>query len=228
MKKQVQYHLATLLAILTICCLTTASLSSQNAWGIRAGTNLAKIRSSDKDLLEGNKTSAGILVSVPLEFGIARKFAIQVEPSFIQKGFKNSLSETNNSNTYTSKMRMTTNYLELPVLAKFKFGSSKMAFNALLGPSLGYAASGRIKSTYTINGKTTDANEKLKFGKDEYPRIDFALNGGIGIGFGAFGFDVRYAWGLKNIFEDNGFKIYNNGLQLALSYMMPMRKNAAK
>lgn len=228
MKKQVQYHLATLLAILTICCTTMASLSSQNAWGIRAGTNLAHWRSSDKDMTEGQKMSPGLLISIPFELGISNMFAVQIEPSFIQKGTKLEISETNGGITYTAKGRMTVNYLELPVLAKLKFGSSRTSFHAVLGPSLGYAASGRTKSTNTVNGKTTETNEKLKFGKDEYPRMDFAIVAGAGVGFGAFGFDVRYALGLKNLSEDNDFEIHNDGLQLALSYMLPMTKKAAK
>ncbi len=228
MKKQVQYNVATLLAILTITIMTVTSLSAQNSWGIRAGTNLAKWRSSDKEVTEGQKMSAGLLISVPLELGVSNMFAVQIEPSFIQKGTKLDLNETAGGTSYSAKGRLTVNYLELPVLAKLKFGKSETRFHALFGPSLGYAASGRSKGTSTINGKTTEYNEKVTFGKDDYPRLDFALNAGIGVGFGAFGFDVRYALGLKNLSEDNDSKLHNDGLQLALSYMMPLKKKAAK
>ena len=118
MKKHSQYNRATLLAIFTIILMAVTSLSAQNAWGIRAGVNFSKWRSSDKELMKEVKMSQGLLVSLPVELGIAPSFAIQIEPSFIQKGVKSSISETISNTTYASDVRSVINYIELPVLAK--------------------------------------------------------------------------------------------------------------
>ena len=126
------------------------------------------------------------------------------------------------------------NYIELPLLAKLYFGKSETRFNVVLGPTVGYATNGRSKGSFTINGKTTEVNEKIIFGKEDYQRMDFGLVGGVGVRFNAIGLDMRYSLGLKNLVSDSSqsptdkLTVYNDGIQLALSYMLPMGKKGAK
>lgn len=229
MKTRINFRLIPLLKILIVFLITSTSISAQNFWGIQAGTNFAKMRTSEKEVNKEMKMSPGLFISVPLEFGVYKNFAIQISPSFIQKGYKLDFSGDDGSSSYSSNFRLNVNYFELPVLAKLNFGETRIQYHALFGPSIGYAASGRTKETITENDVTTDYNEKLEFGSDAYPRFDFALNAAVGITFERFGFDVGYSYGLKDMMlnSNNSFftmpKMYNDGLQLSLSYMMPMK-----
>ena len=81
----------------------------------------------------------------------------------------------------------------------------------------------------TVKDKVTTDSENVGFGKDSYQRTDI----GLAIGFGVqlhngLGLDVRYARGMKNLAAKEPTqteKFYNNGVQLAMSYVLPMGKH---
>jgi dTDP-4-dehydrorhamnose reductase len=77
---------------------------------------------------------------------------------FHQKGFKYKYKEPG----YEDEATYNLNYIELPILAKVKFGK----FHAEAGPSFGYGIGGKYKGTYTDQGQSEDYDGKIKFGKE--------------------------------------------------------------
>ena len=225
MKKASFFRLIALLAFFSLN-FVQVSLSAQNTWGVRVGTQFCSFRSTSKDLEGMQKPSPKLLVAVPLTFGVSDNFAVQIEPSFVQKGTKIVFNGTESGVAYSGVITSTLNYLELPMLARFNFGRPTARFGIVVGPTVGYGLSGKNKTVITVKDKVTTNSENVGFGKDSYQRTDI----GLAIGFGVqlangLGLDVRYARGMKNLAAKEPTqteKFYNNGVQLAMSYVLPM------
>jgi Outer membrane protein beta-barrel domain len=81
------------------------------------------------------------------ELGITEHFAFQPEVVFTQKGFRVNESFDTNSDflgvniPIGGQIDLRTNYIEVPLLAKFKMGNAKKAhYYFMVGPSVGYLA----------------------------------------------------------------------------------------
>jgi Outer membrane protein beta-barrel domain len=86
-------------------------------------------------LMESSKK--GFVVGIAADFSLLKYLSIQPELCFINKGV-NQLYETPDID---SNSTMNINYIELPVLAKFKLGSSYF----ILGPAFSYGIGGTYK-----------------------------------------------------------------------------------
>ena len=109
--------------------------------GVRAGvnsSNMIKSGSGDIDLSTGAKT--GFTAAVFLEIPIIPAFSIQPEVQYSQKGYKA-------SGTYLSapyEYKQTNNFIEIPLLAKFK---PTQNFGIFIGPQFSFLTSTKTKVT---------------------------------------------------------------------------------
>jgi hypothetical protein len=126
------------------------------------------------------------------EFGVTSPFSLLLEPMYLQRGAteKMHISIPGFLDT-TLKADFRLNYLELPILAKAKFGSMKAHAYAFAGPSLGIFLNGEAES----GGETTKADSVSTFN----------LSGDIGVGgsyqlqeFIYLNADARYSMGFLN------------------------------
>ena len=211
--------------------------------GIRAGVNVAnytfKFGASTPASQQPKFDNITVLtVGVPVEIMISKRFAIQAELNFIQKGFgsKSSASGSSGSTSFSfsSEGKVIIDWLELPILAKAKFGSADGVGGGLfLGPSFGYGLSGKSKgtSTSTINGVTTTStsSETINFKDDEHSRVDVGVNIGGELTYHNFFFDARYQLGVTNMFTgdnaSNGdVNATTRGLALTVGYRFLVSK----
>lgn len=163
----------------------------------KAGINLAY--QSIKGV-NGEKGRAGfqggVGFNIPMGTGV---FSLQPELNFIQKG--------TTIRTQGAQPGYNLNYLELPVLAKFRAGM--VYFNA--GPSLGLLLGQSDHSKQALGSL-----KKLDFGVQ--------MGGGVAIpaGTGRLIIDARYTLGLSNISDVKGGNIRNRGIMLSAGYAVPL------
>ncbi|NJN77665.1 MAG: PorT family protein [Saprospiraceae bacterium] len=186
--------------------------------GVRGGLNLTTSMNEDTD---DNKYAIGMNFALPVEIGVTDFFSVQPELHYIQKGVKFELTDD-------LSIQSLTNYVELPVLAKVKFGTETVKGYAVAGPSVGLAFS-RFVTT-----KDGDDKERVKAERDEEGNetdniFDFGLVGGIGAeisaGPGAFVIDARYNFDLndntsfENDAPDSWNKTTNTGIGITVGYV---------
>ena len=130
------------------------------------------------------------------------------------------------------------NYLEVPILAKGNFGTEVIGFNVFVGPSFGYALSGKeIQKNMDVLGYEDPFDDYEKdiewdkeWGTDGTKDNRFDLSGvaGFGIDYN-FGnnsilFDARYAHDFLDAIRyeeeptNDPTKFFNTGFVLTLGY----------
>ena len=180
--------------LLVFAFLVVLQITAQTEVGIRIGTNISKIKNKSGGGA-GNATAL-LDVALPVKIGISKGFFVMPELHFIQKGQKVTYTDLGG---IEGKGKYFNNYIELPILIGYGYGTSDdfFTFYGGLGPFVGYAISSR--SVSKINGNKE--KQKIEFDnsydsdltKDQ--RLDAGLAAGAGIGLlagpGKFTFDLR-------------------------------------
>lgn len=195
--------------------------SAQSSFSVRVGTNLGYWKTTVKGIKiypnQNNGYKVYPIISVPFDFNLSKHWAIQADPSFIQKGTE--IDYVKDNKTYEG-CRLSVSYGEVPIFVKYFFLNPKKGFNLFLGPSFGIALGGKIKRGNNPLYQGTQINDALKFNIVGYPEREISFMVGLGNQFGRRGFDVRYSWGLTNLGIDKvGYaKFYNRGFHIAYIY----------
>jgi Outer membrane protein beta-barrel domain len=192
------------------------SASAQLALGLRGGFSFSTLQNFP---LDGSITAPDVALAIgnynaiSLEIGIAPWLAIQPEVTYLQKGGK--ISIPGNANA-TLKVNM--NYLEAPLLAKFRFGKGALKGYALVGPSVGFALNGHI----ILKTNEENITESIRF-DESYTgdnqrdnRFDYSAVAGVGmqykLGIGSIVLDTRIALDMNDYTKRKG-----DGLDLGLN-----------
>lgn len=207
---------------------TFTSFAQGVTFGPRVGVNLASqkaVGGDDKeareDFNETVKYNTGLQAGAVVNFAVNDLLSFQPELLFSQKGLKVSESEGGDSFELIRKA----SYLEVPVLAKFTFGSETLKGFTTMGPYAGYWMGG--KEALKIN--SSEVSEKFDFDEDEYNRLDVGASFGVGLAFpmgtGALNLDVRYNFGLSDVNKydgsgrDGDSKLSNRVFGISLAYL---------
>jgi hypothetical protein len=134
-------------------------------FGIKGGLNISDIIKDDGNNNFDTKTKTGFNAGVTLEIPLIAGLAFTPEVLYAQKGYK--LTYT------TGEFTQTTNFIDVPILASFKLGSS---FNIVAGPQVSFLLSTKNKFESGIGTveQTNVENDSDRFKK--------SLVGGV-IGF---------------------------------------------
>lgn len=222
--------------LLIMCMAVVTTLYAQVTWMPKAGASFANVAFSDdiKDGWGGSNSDfgskLGLVLGVAAEIPLGGEmFALQPELLFHQKGYHFEYNDATSGEEYSEDYNYSLFYLELPVLAKVKFGN----FYVAAGPSIGYGLFGMYKGSYTWLGETTDDDGKVKFGNepdnyegdDEYVdnALDFGVQLGVGYKISVIVIDLRYGIGLTNLYDqpagsDVDVKSQNRSIQLTIGY----------
>lgn len=203
MKTRLKLHHAFILVIL----LSTQWAAAQSKVGLRAGVVISKQDFQDGQPIGEYKSKLGADLALVADFPIGPIFSISPEFHWMQKGAKiEDLQGT------PGEISRTFNYLEIPVLFKLNFGEGA-GFFLLAGPSFGYLLDGSDKDG---DGSTSDID------LDFYKRGELGGHIGGGIGLGPIKVDVRYIFGLTNIWDNDGtedVEISNSGFGAGVTFM---------
>ena len=158
------------LFMLTIGVVMAGAVSAQS-FGVKGGANFANmIKSGDSDFSTESNTgfNAGLFVEIPIVGGLS--FAPEL--MFSQKGYKTSgTSLLGGANEYS----VTTNFIELPVLAKI---NATNKFSIVAGPQVSFLTS-------TTEKFTTGSDSYQNTIREENDNLRKSIFGGVaGIGLG--------------------------------------------
>jgi hypothetical protein len=208
-----------------LCLGMSIPVFAQSGIGLRLGANISTVNVSGDDLddeLEPQNLN-GFAFGLVAELGLGKNFSLQPELLYSQHGF--AIDESALGQTII-KGEQRYSYLQVPVLAKLKFGPEFFKINLVAGPHFGFGT-GKVKSEYEAFGL---GKESLSESWEDagLNTFDFGVTGGAGISIGAgpgyLGLDARYQLGLANLPDepDDDIKIRNRNLQFSLSYIIPL------
>ena len=198
-----------------ICFAFTASLIAQISVGARAGITLPNQTFEVDGIDLSLDPNLGLTFAAIVEIGISDAFAIQPELAFVQKGAKLEQENYYGGGTVESKLRV--NHIDVPVLAKVKFGTENVGAYVAGGPSFGYA----ISASEEFDG------DKESFDDDDwedYNRFEVGglIGGGVGLNLASGGqvfLDLRYMLSLNNLSDFEDVTTRNKGLVISVGFM---------
>ncbi len=219
-----------LLALLL--ALSTASFA-QTQIGFKLGLQKSGITS---DLQIGTYTPAKMINSaalgVVMEVPIGQNFAFQPELGYTNRGFKVQegfgLDLVNIPLDVGVKLVTKIHQINIPLLAKYKFGNEKVKAYVMAGPEMGYAVGGNFKTQAHLLIDITLLNEKLNLSKTGIQRFELGATAGGGVAFntgaGELFFDARYYRGFSELVDLPivELPVRNKGFQFNIGYMFPI------
>lgn len=214
-----------LLAALSLLSLGAFAQSSPS-FGIKAGLVNATISgdaanslSSAIDFTNGaikqsGRTGfyTGVNVSLPLSN------TVSIEPGiyYAQKGYelKGELGiKGADFIGANAKARLTTHYIDIPVLVKANFGGLEV----FAGPQVSYLANADLRTTagllgFNLLNRSTEVT-------DQFNKLDAGLTGGIGYRFGkGVSINASYDHGLSRIDAGKSMNAYNRAVKVGIGY----------
>jgi hypothetical protein len=158
-------------------------------FGIKGGGNMATLTGADLQDINGTlKNKVGFVAGVFLAFNLGPVFTLQLEGLYTMKGVDSTYVDTDTSTTYNDKLFA--NYIEIPLLFKFRIPTPLVSPFIFAGPSVGF----KLNEKVVENGQDVPLTQAL-FKNNDYGAI---FGGGLNIG-SHFQIDVRYSMGMDKI-----------------------------
>jgi hypothetical protein len=223
-----------LFAIVALVAAFSTASFAQLSLGLRGGLNFGNVYTTDglDAVTPEFEYINGPAVAGVLEYSFSDHFALQTELAITRKGFKFGLDRDVNLFNIPIPVGATAesrfNYLELPLLAKVKFGDDVVKGYLTAGPTVGYATSGRLitRANALFEFKVSDTDINLEAINYERFEVGAALGAGIGFNtaFGELFADARYTRGFTELYDipvvDE--RIRNQGFAVSVGLLVPM------
>lgn len=220
--------------------------------GIKSGVNFSKFGveySGSKEFFNvSNRLGFNFGVVADIPFGGSR-FGIQPELSFSQRGATSEQDVDVPGVLEKMKVKDDLNYLDIPILFKYKFGGEDRGIALMLGPSFNFLLNAKSNFSGILETETVALTTKPEIGSgsdDAFKGLDVSLGMGLNayfkVGNGKFFIDARYMLGLTNILNDGldvddfsdknlyfmpilANEMKNRSLQLSVGYFFPIGGN---
>ena len=170
--------------------------------GVKAGINLANIRSTFDGDAESGDMAFDFHLGGYAEFGINDLIAFQPELLYSREG-------TKDSESFEEDVRLQVNLIQVPLLFKFYVAEG---FNLHVGPQVGFIVSKKFK----VDGSSINIDEGFN-------TVAFGAVGGAGFNVNEkIEVGGRYNLGLSDWLDDDDsdFKTTSNVIQFFLSYKL--------
>ncbi|GAB2789946.1 porin family protein [Hymenobacter latericoloratus] len=191
------------LSLLLVAGATGLARAQSVQVGIKAGPTLATITGDDAN--DANKYKAGLNAGVALQFGLAPKNFIALQPEILysMKG-----ARTENG---AVESKSTLHYIDVPVLLRINADGPFFE----LGPQVGFLVG--VKNELKSGAGSVSGTDKSL-----YNTVDIGGVAGVGYQFGSGpSLGLRYNMGFTPIYKDvlgNRNKQFNSAFQLQLGY----------
>lgn len=206
------------LIIATITAFGQSSQESTVAFGIKGGVNFASLlqteQGSASSISSGSLTSfhAGIFA----DFKLGDSFSVQPSLLYTEKGATDKENVSSVGFSESSNVKLTINYLQLPIYALYHKHVGNNDFFIGAGPFIAYGLSGKEKGSATETSeepvppneqmtvtRTSAIDDKVNFGDSDtsdVKRVDYGVSAMIGFKFNnGFLISAYYDLGLANI-----------------------------
>jgi hypothetical protein len=212
---------ASVLLLLAGAAVSIAPRRAEAQWmnsdiGITAGYNRATVSGQD---VQSASSINGFILGVSLVHRVNSMWSVQPELLYSRRGAKSS-KVTGDFSDYN--LEGTTDYIDLPVLAKIGFsemGTSGVRPAVYIGPYIGMNLSCTIKGTQ-FGQKVDESCDKLPVNPFtiKSKSLDYGGIAGAGIDWSKFGVFARYQMGLAKISEkyDPKHRVITVGGRLSL------------
>lgn len=219
------------LLALTLASFLTCTALAQINFGIRTGANFNNVHTSEglSAVTPDFKNITTWNVAAVTEFELNDRFSIQPELVYNTKGF--SIKETGDIELFDVPLPVGLyavskfNYLELPVLAKVKFGNERVNAYLQAGPSLGYAIDGRLITRAKVFFEFDVFDTDIDLDDVGYERWEASgiIGGGVEFALrrGKIMLDARYQHGFTELYDIPVFneQIKNRGVNISAGYL---------
>jgi opacity protein-like surface antigen len=175
-------------------------------YGLKGGLNVAKLTGVE----EGFDARGGFHIGGLVEFKVNEKFFIQPELLFSQQGTKGKIPGVYGSQVFELETTAKYDYLNVSIMAKFYVAND---FSLLAGPQMGFLVSAKQKGEAAGLALEKDV-------KDQYNKVDFGVNFGVGYDFTKNIFaEARYNLGFTDIEkETDAGDVKNRVIQISVGY----------
>ncbi|WP_409417117.1 porin family protein [Flavobacterium sp. PS2] len=206
MKNKAQLlHAVTLFISASFGVLQAQNTPVNAEFGIKGGANMSNLYSGEVD---DKNAIYGFNVGVYAAFPIADNIFIQPEILYTTKGAELEY----NSDFVSGVGRFRLNYIEVPLLVKFKVTQN---FNVHVGGYASYLVDGKVTNESSA-GTAFDFEENIN--ADDFNRFDAGLSAGVGVDFDPLSIGLRYNYGLTTVGKERSF--------LGTNYTFPDAKNS--
>ncbi len=190
--------------VLVLAVSSLAVAQTTMTGGVKAGIDFANVSISANGTNISPSSRTGLAAGVFFDLEVAPNIAIQPEALVIMKGASAGADIIGFGSTATLKL----NYLEIPVLVKYRFNSEYVATPYVFGgPALGIL----LQAKESSGGVDVDV-------KSDMNSTDLGLAIGGGVEYRIFLAEIRYTIGLRDIIANNtsasGFTVKNRALML--------------
>jgi hypothetical protein len=229
-----------ILSALAIVCMCTVGVFAQVSIGVQGGTNWATVQSATKLPVTPKfrylqTYTAGVVADIPLN----RSFSFQPAINYTTKGFE--FQEGQDFNVFNVplpigiKTQNSVNYIDVPLLAKFRFGNDLLKGYLTAGPTFGYALNGEYSGTANVLVNVNAFKTPMNFTQLNYQRLD--IGGSIGMGgeiytgdAGALFIEARYQHGLTTLYKVPiiDVNVQNRGFGVTAGYRINFGSSKAK
>lgn len=193
-------YLFLLIASLSI----TSAFSQDFGFGVRAGLNYSS--SSVTEIFEFDDslrtaTITGLSGAAIFDFPVKKYFSIQPEIRYGQvESSINSDTMIVDNNMVITDNSFVFDKIEVPILAKLRFGSDVLKINLFAGPNFGFTVKGK-ELEIVSDGSSDNIVTKTKINNDLYETYDYSNVAGFGLSliFNDYTFfaDYRYNFDFK-------------------------------
>lgn len=214
--------------IFVVMIIFVTTLFSQGMYaggfGIKGGLNFAKISNLQDEELDwlgiefGAKT--GAMFGMFYRFDVGKSFAIQPEVYYSRKGTQASGQIVYLGIPITYDVAIKIDYLEIPVLFKYKIRSKGKFLPALFaGPYIAFKTLGEGSATIKALGLEESEDLELEGLKSTDFGLTFGGSLGYDIGHSSIIIDIRYSLGLSKLstYEDDP-DMKNSAFSILLGY----------
>lgn len=224
-------------SFLTLMALAfSLAATAQVSIGLKAGANWSNLQTTEAlgniapDFSPISETNFGVVA----EYALSDQFALQTELNFLKKGFT---TKANLDNTELFGLQLPVgaraetkfSYVEVPLLAKYTFGTGGLQAYVTAGPTVGYATSGRIDTKARVLVDINLGSMPINLDNINYERFEIGATAGAGVSLetsiGKFFADARYMQGFTELYNfpliDE--KIKNKGVGINFGLLVPLQ-----
>lgn len=194
------------------------SIKAQTSIGFFGGMNISKIDFGEVENPEHQFSHyPGLKGGLVIDLGLSPNFLLRFEPTYLQKGLKQSLipsesGTTNPSDPEFFARQLLLSYVAMPILLKWQAGTKSIRPYFLAGGEIGLLT----QATESIR----NGNSKNEFSiKENFKSLDYGINAGFGIkipaGKASFFLEGRKSIGLANIIPSDFSKTNTSNWQIS-------------